>query len=88
VECVRTIQIEYPECIPAALNLSPESFEEEARLALAIKLFELGRLSSGQAAALAGMPRVTFLLNCHRYGASSVSWDGEEIEAEFKDSLS
>ena len=85
---MKTMQIEYPESIPAALNLTPESFEEEARLALAIKLFELGRLSSGQAAALAGMPRVTFLLNCHRYGASAVAWDREEIEAEFKDSLS
>jgi predicted HTH domain antitoxin len=85
---MKTMQIEYPESIPAALNLTPESFEEEARLALAIKLFELGRLSSGQAAALAGMPRVTFLLNCRRYGASTVAWDEEEIEAEFKDSLS
>jgi len=88
VKHMKTMQIEYPESIPAALNLTPESFEEEARLALALKLFELGRLSSGQAAALAGMPRVTFLLNCHRYGASTVAWDGEEIEAEFKDSLS
>ena len=85
---MKTMQIEYPESIPAALNLTPESFEEEARLALAIKLFELGRLSSGQAAALAGVPRVTFLLNCHRYGASTVVWDREEIEAEFKDALS
>jgi len=85
---MKTIQIEYPESIPAALNVSPESFEEEAKLALAVKLYELGRLSSGQAAALAGMPRVTFLLNCHRYGASTVEWDREEIEAEFKDSLS
>jgi predicted HTH domain antitoxin len=85
---MKTIQIEYPESIPAALNLSPESFEEEARLALAIKLFELGRLSSGQAASLAGIPRVTFILNCHRYGASTVAWDREEMEADFKDALS
>jgi predicted HTH domain antitoxin len=85
---MKTIQIEYPESIPAALTLAPESFEEEARIALAIKLFELRRLSSGQAATLAGMPRVTFLLNCHRFGAPSVAWDREEIEAEFKDSLS
>ena len=82
------MQIEYPESIPAALNLTLESFEEEARLALAIILFELGRLSSGQAAAMAHITRVTFLLNCHRYGASAVEWDQEEIEAEFKGSLS
>ena len=37
---MKIMQIEYPESIPAALNLTPESFEEEARLALAIKLFE------------------------------------------------
>ena len=85
---MKTMQIDYPESIPAALNLTPESFEEEAKIALAVKLFELGRLSSGQAAALAGMPRVTFILNCHRYGASTVAWDQEEIEAEFRDALS
>lgn len=85
---MKILQIEYPESIPAALNLSAESFEEEARMAMAIKLYELGRLSSGQASAMARMPRATFLLNCHRYGASTVEWDGQEIEAEFKDSLS
>jgi predicted HTH domain antitoxin len=87
VKSMKTMQIEYPESIPAALNLTLESFEKEVRLALAIKLFELGRLSSGQAAALAGLPRVTFLLICHRYEAFTVAWDREEIEAEFKDAL-
>jgi len=81
---MKTLHIEYPESIPAALNLSSENFEKEARMALAIKLFELGRLSSGQAAALAGVPRVTFLLNCHRFGTPAVTWDQEEIEAELK----
>ena len=52
---------------------------------MAIKLYELARLSSSQAAAMARMPRATFLLNCHRYGASTVEWDREEIEAEFID---
>jgi hypothetical protein len=72
---MRTIQIEYPETIPAILNLSPEMFEQEARLALAVKLYEIGRLTSGQAARLAGVSRVTFLLDCRRYGAAS-AWSG------------
>lgn len=81
------IRIEYPKTIPAALNLSEADFEAEARMALAVKLFELGHLTSGQAAELAGIPRASFLLNCHRYGASSVEWDRDEIVAEFEGEL-
>lgn len=84
---MKTMHIKYPESLPAVLNLTAESFEDEVRLALAIKLFEVGRLSSGQAAALADIPRVIFLLECHRYGASTVAWDREEILAEFKDAV-
>jgi len=82
---MRTIEIEYPETIPAVLNLSPETFEQEARFGLAVKLYEMGRLTSGQAARLAGVSRVTFLLECRRYGAASVEWDQSEIDAEFAD---
>ncbi len=82
---MRTIEIEYPETIPAILNLSPEMFEKEAKFALAIKLYEMGRLTSGQGARVAEVSRVEFLLNCMRYGAASVEWDQSEIDAEFAD---
>jgi predicted HTH domain antitoxin len=53
--------ISYPQEVLWALQQEPEEFEADARLLLALKLYESGRLSSGLAAKLAGMPRVTFL---------------------------
>ncbi len=82
---MRMIEIEYPDFIPAVLNQSNETFEQEARFAQAVKLFEMGRLTSGQAARMAKVSRVRFLLECNRYGASSVQWDQEEINAEFSE---
>ncbi|MCP4700784.1 MAG: UPF0175 family protein [Gammaproteobacteria bacterium] len=82
---MNTLCIPYPESIPALANQSKEDFEQEARLLLALKLFETGRLTSGQAALLADMPRVVFLLECSRHDIASVQWDKEEIEAEFSE---
>ncbi len=79
---MRTLSVTYSETIPAMSNLSPEAFEAEARLAMAMKLYEIGRLTSGQAAVLAGIPRVTFLLSCQHFGAYSVDWDESELHAE------
>lgn len=53
-------------------------------MALAMKLFEMGRLTSGQAALLAGVSRVAFLLSCPQWNVPSVAWDAAEISAEFE----
>jgi predicted HTH domain antitoxin len=82
---MKSLSIKYPESVLATLNLSTDDFEKEAKLALAVKLFELGRLTSGQASQLAEVSRFAFLLNCGRYGAPSVQWDDEELKAEFGD---
>jgi predicted HTH domain antitoxin len=51
------ITINYPETFPDALQQTREQFEQEAKWAMAVKLFEMKRLSSGMAAALIGIDR-------------------------------
>ena len=74
-----TMMIDYPAELPDTLQESRESFEREARLAMAVKLFERGRLPSGVAAKLAGMDRVTFLLCLRDHGVPMVSIPPDEL---------
>ena len=60
--------IEYPAFLPDTLQYTHKQFEQEAKMVMAVKLFEMKRLSSGLAAKLAGMERVALLLALHRYG--------------------
>jgi len=76
--------IEYPRLLPDALQQTREEFEREAKMAMAVKLFELGKLSSGMAASLIGMERVAFLLALHRYGVAMIDLDATELEADSK----
>lgn len=71
--------IEYPELLPDALQQTRADFEKEARMAMAVKLFEMKRLSSGVAARLVGVDRVTFLLGLHRYGVAMIDLDEDEL---------
>jgi predicted HTH domain antitoxin len=63
----RQIVIDVPEKVLLAEKVDERTFARELRILAAVKLYELGRLSSGQSAELAGMPRVEFLLELGRY---------------------
>jgi predicted HTH domain antitoxin len=73
------ILIDYPDTLPDAMNTTPEAFATEARMAMATKLFEMKRLSSGMAAQLAGVSRVEFLLNLHHYGVAMIDLSEDEL---------
>jgi predicted HTH domain antitoxin len=63
----RQIVIEVPEKVLLAEKTDEVGFARELRMLAAVKLYELGRLSSGRAADLAGVTRVEFLLALGRY---------------------
>ena len=79
---MKILEIPYSESLPDAARMSVTEFERELKLALAAKLFELGRLPSGQAAELAGLGRVEFLKSLSRYKVKAVDWDIDEFTQE------
>lgn len=62
---VLTVQV--PDEVRRMLNRTPGEMARDLRLYAALMLFRLGKLSSGAAAALAGVPRVMFLDLCAEY---------------------
>jgi len=76
------LTIEYGEDLLLSTAMGKREFEEEARFLLSAKLYELGKLSSAQAAKLSGMGRVEFLLSLQRIGISMANLQPEDAVAE------
>lgn len=75
----RSLRIDYPSSLPDALHQTPSEFEQDARFAMAVKLFEMKRVSSGQAAQLAGIDRTTFLMRLAESGVPMIDLPAEEL---------
>lgn len=73
------IIVDVPNYYLDALHRAPEDFAQEAKLAMAVKLFEMKRLSSGMAASLIGLDRVTFLAQLHRLGVPIIDLPEDEL---------
>lgn len=76
------ILVQVPPNLPDATQRSPQEFAQEAKMAMASKLYEMKRLSSGMAAALVGMGRVQFLGELHRYGVPIIDLTDSDLEAD------
>lgn len=74
------ITLSIPDETLLALKLTPDQLSRDLLLAAAVKLYELGRLSSGAAAKLAGIPRVVFLMKIADYGVDTFHLTQEQIE--------
>ncbi len=73
------IIVDVPNSFPDALHVAPGDFVVEAKLAMAAKLFEMKRLSSGMAASLIGMDRTSFLAELHRFGVPMIDLEEDEL---------
>jgi predicted HTH domain antitoxin len=78
----RILEIPYPEDLPRSLGETPEEFEDLLRFLVAAKLYELGRISSGRAADLAGMNRMEFLEKVGLKQISVFNYSLDELERE------
>jgi hypothetical protein len=73
---------------PATLRLHAKdstALNERSRFLLALKYFELGELSSGQASQMCGLGRVQFLDAASRSGVPVTELTGDELNQEFGD---
>ena len=78
------ITLTIPDESLVALHATPDSLGSELRLAAAIKLFEIGRLSSGAAATLAGIPRTLFLMRLSDFGVATFDQTESELRRDLE----
>jgi predicted HTH domain antitoxin len=76
------LTIHLPGEIRQMLNRTPEEFARDVRLYSALMLFRLGKLSSGAAAAMAGLPRVMFLDLCAENDIPVSQITGDDLRRE------
>ena len=79
-----TITIECPDSVLRSLHETREQLGENIRLLAAVKLYELGKLSTGRAAELAGMPRVMFFRKLAEHGVPLFAGTPAELSADFE----
>jgi len=80
MEEVLTIHI--PGEIRQMLNRTSEELARDVRLYAALMLFRMGKLSSGAAAEMAGVPRVTLLDLCAEYDIPVSQITGDDLRKE------
>jgi len=81
---VTQVLIQIPEATPVALGLSPERLSEALLLAAAVQWFGSGRLSSGAAAALAGLSKPEFMERLKDFGVPAFRQTPSELREEYE----
>jgi predicted HTH domain antitoxin len=72
---MKTLSLDIPDFVDVDLK--------DVRFMLAAKLYELGKLSLGQAAELVGVSKRTFIEVVGSYGVSVLNYSPEELDRDF-----
>ena len=74
------VTIDLPDNLLKELSFGFTDLEREIKFLLAVKLVEMGRISTGRAAEWIGIPKPRFLQEMGRYGLSAFPIDEETLE--------
>ncbi len=78
------IHLAIPEEMTLVLQAEQANLAAEVSMAAAVKLYELGKLSAGAAAELAGIPKPLFLGRLADYGVPNFDLTEEELQEDLK----
>ncbi len=81
---MQVLSIPYSDDLLVATGKSKDALEQELRFLLAVKMFELRRLSLGKAAELCGMKKINFMDEMGRMGIPVINLDNDQIRDELK----
>ena len=84
---IEELKLKYPRGFESVVQMTKDELEFNIRLMAALKMFELGKISMGKAAELAGMSKTEFLETCGRYKVSIFNYNDEEAVQELKNDL-
>lgn len=76
------LKIKYPIGFETSVHMTKDEMEQHIRLMAALKMFELGKISSGKAAEFSGMSRTDFFEACSRYHVSIFNYSPDTAERE------
>ena len=79
---MKTLTIPYSDDLLASPEQSSDSLERELRLLLAVKLFEIRRISLGKAAQLCGIGKIQFMDELGRMQIPVINLDDDQIQDE------